>query len=74
VLLEAPIQKLSLTRTHIGGTTPIGPAGLAFFVIVIGGIDVHNSVNEAQNKSLSGPIYDDIDSHIIAVHRYFFCI
>ena len=41
------------------------------FVVVFGGVNIDNGMNKAQDESLSGPVDDDIHSHVVLVEGNF---
>ena len=40
-----------------------------FLVVVVGGVDVDNSVDKAEDEPLGGPVDNDVDGHVILVQR-----
>jgi hypothetical protein len=67
-------QQLQLFVSHLLSATPVGPACLESFVVVVCGVQVHDGVYETENETFGRPIYDDIDSHIVGIQCNFFCV
>lgn len=65
---EALKKELDLFRRHIRCSAPVCPVGFVKFVVVALRIEVNCSVDEAEDEAFSGPINDDVYSHIIGVY------
>jgi len=63
---QTTIEKADLVHGHIGGTTPICPVRFLVFVIIAGS-QIGCCMDETQDEALGGPIYDNINSHVVLV-------